>query len=110
MSLQKSFYLSDYWHPLYLLRKILFPIGRWFGSLLRPTYREGQRGPWLQALGEYKPHRTHAVTLVRTDLQDIYESFDPAIYTDDPCAISVPHGRGDEFRVDRNIFPLHSEA
>jgi len=78
-----------------LVRKFLFPVGRWFGSPTRPKQRDGQRGPWLKALGEFKTHVTHSIRLLKTErsnavaqeVSDVYEGFDPKLYTDDPCAI-----------------------
>ncbi|NIM40234.1 MAG: hypothetical protein GTN84_03280 [Hydrogenophaga sp.] len=45
-------------------RQRLFPIGRWFSSLLRPPFRDQrQRDEWLLALGEAEHQRTHTLEL-----------------------------------------------
>lgn len=67
-------------------RQFFFPIGRWFDTLFRPSFRKGQRELWTQALGEYLPQRTHTVEIYLSE-GSLLPGFDPAIYTENPCAI-----------------------
>ena len=67
-------------------RKIFFPMGRWFDTLFRPSFREGQKALWTQALGEYETQKTNIVEVIDPDGY-LTEGFDPKIYTDDPCKI-----------------------
>lgn len=69
-------------------RQVFFPIGRNLDALfLRPDFRPGQRALWTQALGEYEQFRTHSIDLTSSS-SPLIPSFDPRLYTDDPCAIA----------------------
>jgi len=69
-------------------RQVLFPIGRNLDALfLRPDFRPGQKALWTQALGEYELFRTHSIDVI-SDSSKLTPSFDPSLYTNDPCAIA----------------------
>lgn len=69
-------------------RQVLFPIGRHVDAFfLRPSFRPGQRALWTQALGEYKPFRTHSIEVL-SDSAVLTPNFDPGLYSNDPCAIA----------------------
>jgi len=69
-------------------RQVLFPAGRNLDAFfLRPDFRPGQRALWTEALGEYKPFRTHSVDVTLNSSQ-LTPGFDPGVYTRDPCAIA----------------------
>ena len=68
-------------------RQFFFPIGRWVDTLLRPSFRGGQRALWTEALGEYGPQRTHNLKLAENDTI-LLPGFDPAVYTQTPAAIA----------------------
>lgn len=67
-------------------RQFFFPLGRWVDTLYRPSFRDGQKELWTQALGEYEPQRTHTVEIIRQDAS-LEPWFDPKMYTDAPCDI-----------------------
>lgn len=71
-----------------LPRQVLFPIGRQLDAILmRPSFRQGQRALWTQALGEYEPTRTHQIDVLGED-QPRTPDFDPKLYLDEPCSIA----------------------
>jgi hypothetical protein len=68
-------------------RQVLFPFGRSLDALFRPSFREGQKSLWTEALGEYEPFRTHSLEILPEGATA--PRFDPEWYLSKRCAIAT---------------------
>jgi hypothetical protein len=64
-------------------RRILFPLGRRLSGIFRAKPRQEQKDLWVQALGEYEAHRTHALEVNEDQKMD----FNPDDYINRQCEI-----------------------
>lgn len=65
----------------------VFPIGRLLGSTVKRKPEDTRWEQWNKALGDYKPHRTHVMS-VNTEATTTTPPFNAADYVNNPCVIS----------------------